>query len=70
MARRSTPGRLYAAKRAATLERLVSAGELRHRAEERLRAYEAAQPAPIDWEAAYRALRLSQRRLRAGVTAE
>lgn len=41
MSRRSTPERLYAAQRAATLERLVSAGMLRDRAEGAIAAYEA-----------------------------
>ena len=41
MSRRSTPERLSQARRAATLARLVSAGELPERAATRLDAYEA-----------------------------
>jgi hypothetical protein len=42
VSRRSTPQRLEAAKRAATLERLISAGMLRDRAAAALAAWEAA----------------------------
>lgn len=59
MSRRSTPDRLYVAKRAATLERLVSAGELRERAEGRLAAYEREHGPIDDWEAVWRVLRPS-----------
>jgi hypothetical protein len=41
MSRRSTPERLSDARRAATLARLVSAGELPDRAEARIAAWEA-----------------------------
>lgn len=56
MSRRPSPDALSAARRAATLERLVSAGVLRDRAEERLRTFQSTHPAPLDWEAAYRAI--------------
>lgn len=57
MARRSTPERLIQAKRSATLERLVSAGMLRSRAEAALAAWEGAQDGLLDWEGAWRTLR-------------
>ena len=55
MARRSTPDRLNLARRTATIERLVSAGELRDRAERKLATWEASQPggAPFDYDVAF-----------------
>jgi hypothetical protein len=63
MSRRSTPERLYVARRTATLERLVSAGVLRDRADAALTAWEvkaadgAERPQEPDWEAAHREIR-------------
>lgn len=63
MSRRSTPERLSDARRAATLERLVSAGMLRDRAEGALAAWEvrtAQDGRPRDaayWEAAWKEVR-------------
>lgn len=57
MSRRPSPERLSDARRAATLARLVSAGELPERAEAALTAWEAAQDGPRkldDWDRAYR----------------
>jgi hypothetical protein len=57
MARRSPPERMYQAKRSALVERLVSAGVLRVRAEADLKAHESAEGRVTDWEAVWRALR-------------
>jgi hypothetical protein len=60
MSRRSTPERLQAARRAATLARLVSAGMLPDRAAAALAAWEARAAhdgrtvAADDWDAAFR----------------
>ena len=60
MSRRSTPERLEAARRAATLARIVSAGMLRERASVALAGWEAGKAqggrtiVVDDWEVAYR----------------
>lgn len=64
MSRRSTPERLSEARRSATIERLVSAGMLRGRAEAEVAAYEvrtAQDGRPRDaayWEAAWHEIRI------------
>jgi len=59
MARRPDPERIYQSQRAATLERLVSAGLERQRADAGLTAYveEHGRPAGVlGWDAAFRQL--------------
>ena len=55
MSRRPAPARIEAAKRAATLQRLIGDGLLPERAAAELAAWVAAQDGPErDWEAGYR----------------
>lgn len=62
MSRRPDPARIEAAKRAATLQRLIGAGLLPERAAAALAAWEAAQDGPErDWEAGYRAIAAQRR---------
>ena len=58
MSRRSTPERLYAAGRAATIARLIGDGEPPDRAEAKVAAWEARNTAPgrPDWDVVYQAV--------------